>query len=159
MSALTQRVYALLLLYISLFGAHNICIVTNAKHSWFTQSCRLYNEIYQKIRCLLRNISVISAFDLYHSQKHCAFMDLLRNKYGINRVICIGDSEDEYTAIDSVCDCLRTSANIKRSINYFRFKLLESPSLNAMIKQLTKIERLDYSLIATQSYDQSFTFH
>jgi len=156
---LTHTVLHLLLYFIELFGASNICIVTAAKLSWWNESCLMYKKLYAEIRNIIVNtyqIRVISAFDSYQRQKSSAFMDVLKDKYNINQVISIGDSKDEYNAIHSVCSVLRVTA--KRSINYYRFKLIDAPSLNAMIKQLHSIKKLDYHSISKQNIDRSYTF-
>eukprot|EP01084_Bolivina_argentea_P064888 118287_1 len=159
LEALTNTVLRLLITFVNLFGANNVCIVTNAKLSWWNDSCLLYKQLFSNIRKLVvntYNIKVISAYDLYKRKKTSAFMDVLSNKHNISQVICIGDSNDEYEAIDSVCSVLRIAG--KKSINYYRFKLLEMPSLDAMIRQLESIKKLDYYAISKQRHDQSYTF-
>ena len=83
-------------------------------------------------------------------------MDILGHKAQINRVVSIGDSTDEYDAVHSVCSVLRVTA--KRSMSYYRFKLLENPSLNAMTKQLNAIKALDFNQIASSGCDESYQF-
>eukprot|EP01084_Bolivina_argentea_P115160 204845_1 len=118
-----------------------------------------WHILYDRIRKLIttHKINVISATDQYKSQKTSAFMNILRNKYSINKVISIGDSLQEYNDIETVCNVLRLrrrriGANI---INYYRYKLVDNPSLNTMIKQLNNIKQLNYFNIAKQRYDQS----
>eukprot|EP00484_Ammonia_sp_Unknown_P014801 CAMPEP_0197072886 /NCGR_PEP_ID=MMETSP1384-20130603/210322_1 /TAXON_ID=29189 /ORGANISM="Ammonia sp." /LENGTH=523 /DNA_ID=CAMNT_0042511707 /DNA_START=85 /DNA_END=1656 /DNA_ORIENTATION=- len=156
---LMQTVSCILLLFVHLFGSDNVAIVTNAKLHWFFESCQIYKSLYAPIKYLLVDlyqIRVISAHDSYSRQKSSAFRDVLSDKKNIHRVICIGDSNEEYDAIENVCQVLRITA--KRSISYYRFKLLESPSLNAMIKQLRCIKKFDFFAISRDTHDQSYHF-
>merc|ERR1711971_281485 len=159
LQALNTAVIQLFLLLIQLFGASNVCIVTNAKMSWFESSCLMYKQKFLGVRDLIvnaYNIQVISAMDSHARQKASAFMDVLGCKPHINRVVSIGDSSDEYEAVHSVCSVLNVTA--KRSMSYYRFKLLQNPSLCAMTKQLNAIKAMDFAMIASKQYDDSYHF-
>jgi len=161
---LSSSVLNLLYGFIQLFGASNVCIVSNAREKWLRESCSLYQSLYGEVLSVLvrqYRIEVISAHDRYDSKKAVAFMDLLREKRGVDQVICIGDSREEYEAIHSVCSVFRSGATgspRKRHIHYYRLKMLESPSLDAMIRQLDAIQKLDYQSVTNQHFDRSFEF-
>ena len=159
LNELMNTVLYILLMFIQLFGSENVTIITNARRDWFNESCKIYKDLYKEVRNILVNkykIKIISAHDSYKRQKTSAFMHLLQTKYNINQVICIGDSMEEYDAIHNVCNTLRFKT--KRQIYYYRFKLLQSPSLNAMIRQLESIKNLDFNLISKQKFDSSYQF-
>jgi len=165
--ALHSSVLNLLYGFIQLFGAANVCIVSNAREQWLRESCLLYHSLYAEVLDVLvraYRIQVISAHDRYASKKAHAFMDVLRDKVihgGVDQVICIGDSREEYDAIHSVCSVFRSGpagSPRRRNIHYYRLKLLEQPSLGAMIKQLDAIQRLDFRAVASQHFDRSFEF-
>eukprot|EP01083_Nonionella_stella_P103985 297544_1 len=126
---LNSVVYQTLSLLIELFGASNICIVSNASLSWMNESCLIFNGLYQNIRnfVIQHQIQVISATDSYQSQKSAAFTAMLGQKADINKVICIGDSEQEYIDIDIACSAIQ--AQTRRSLHYCRLKLEDKPSL------------------------------
>eukprot|EP01083_Nonionella_stella_P298866 1014308_1 len=159
---LNSVVYQTLSMFIELFGASNICIVSNARLSWMNESCLIFNGLYQNIRNLViqHQIQVISATDSYQSQKSAAFTAMLRKKPCIDKVICIGDSEQEFTDIDIACSVLRAkrrrSALRNGSIHYCRLKLEEKPSLSTMIQQLHKIQHLDYARISQTHCNESY---
>ena len=74
LAALNTAVIQLLLLLIQLFGASNVCIVTNAKMSWWNESCLMYKQKFVGVRDLIVNaykIQVVSAHDSYSRQKVC----------------------------------------------------------------------------------------
>ena len=159
---LSNIVHYLLLMFIQYFGANNIVIVTNARMDWFNESCKIYKKLFGEIKNLLVNkygISIISAHDTYSRQKCAAFMDLLQHKHEINKVLCFGDSNEEYDAIHNVCSALNIRGDKQgQYISYYRFKLMSSPSLNCMIKQLQFIKKLNYFAISQQSYHSSYHF-
>lgn len=161
---LNSSVLRLLYGFIQLFGAANVCIVSNAREQWLRESCLLYQRLYGEVLDVLvrlYRIEVISAHDRYGCKKAMAFMDVLRQKRAIDQVICIGDSREEYEAIHSVCSVFRSASAgspRKRNIHYYRLKLLESPSLEAMIGQLDAIQKLDFHAVTNQHYDRSFEF-
>eukprot|EP01083_Nonionella_stella_P015374 43012_1 len=158
--ALNCIVYQTLCMFIELFGASNICIVSNSQLSWMNESCLIYNGLYENIRNLLlvNRIGVISATDSYRSTKSQAFMSVLRRKEHINKVISIGDSVQEYDDIDTVVSVLKGRRRRGRngSMNYCRFKLEEKPSLNRMIEQLESIRQIDYAVISQHQFDESY---
>jgi len=167
LNQLKNSVLYILLMFIQYFGSENITIVTNARMDWFNESCKIYKKLYGEIKNLLVNkykIPIISAHDTYSRQKSSAFMNVLQHKHNINKVLCFGDSSEEYDACHHVCSALnireRSSITPQRGqdINYYRFKLIESPSVNAMIKQLQFIKTLDYYTISKQSFDSSYHF-
>eukprot|EP01083_Nonionella_stella_P314461 1132908_1 len=159
---LNSVVYQTLSMFIELFGASNICIVSNARLSWMNESCLIFNGLYQNIRNLViqHQIQVISATDSHQSQKSAAFTAMLRQKPGINKVICIGDSEQEFTDIDIACSVLRAKrrrSGIRNvSIHYCRLKLEEKPSLSTMIQQLHKIRHVDYARVSQTHCNESY---
>jgi len=161
---LNSSVLNLLYGFIQLFGASNVCIVSNARAQWLRESCLLYSRLYGEVLDVLvrlYRIEVISAHDRYGCKKAMAFMDVLRAKRQISQVICIGDSFEEYEAIHSVCSVFRSASAgspRKRNIHYYRLKLLESPSLDAMIRQLDAIQQLDFAVVTSQHFDRSFEF-
>ena len=154
---LNNLVLYILFMFIELVGANNLVIVTNAKYEWFHQSCSLYRDLYAQVHkfCTTR-ITVISAHDDYNHKKSCAMMDVMNRKPEIQKVVCIGDSIEEYDAIHSVCEVLKITR--RRTLNYYRFKLLETPSLNAMITQWTAIKALDYYSISKEKQNRSHQF-
>jgi len=155
---LMQCVCQTLKLFIHCFGAENVAIVTNAKLEWFRESCRLYKFLYLPVQCLVDTyqIRVVSAHDTCSRQKSIAFRAILSEKTHIRRVICIGDSNEEYDAVDTVCQVLRILS--RRSISYYRFKLVQHPSVTAMGKQLKYIQKRDLADIAKRRADESFHF-
>ena len=159
LSELSNMVLYVLLMFVQYFGAENIIIVTNARMDWFNQSCQIYNKLYGEIKNILLNkyaIPIISAHDSYSRQKSAAFMDILQHKYHINKVLCFGDSNEEYDAIHNVCNALNMRE--RQQINYYRFKFIQSPSVDAMIKQLQVIKNLDFETISKQRFNSSYHF-
>ena len=107
------------------------------------------------------DINIISANDKYLRNKLYAFYNILskKNKLNINKIICIGDSFDEYYACHNVVNVLNKERNNNNNkINYYRLKLLTTPSLNTMIKLKYINNKLNYKQIINQNMNQSFSF-
>jgi len=161
---LLAAVVTLLVGFVRLFGAGNVAIVTNGTAKWvLSESALLYRGLYGPVLALLRRhgIAVISAHDRYKSNKSLAFMEVLSAKRFISQVICVGDARDEYDAVHSVCSVFRSASEgspRRRAIHYFRCKLIESPSLSAMLSQMESLQKLNFHEICQQRFDRSFEF-
>eukprot|EP01084_Bolivina_argentea_P285407 489427_1 len=148
-------VYESLLLMIRLYGSSNIYIVSNADKLWIEKclnqlSYGYFINIYHLIS--LYNIQIISSKNKFSHQypndsykwKQLTFEYLVKkhyNKYNVNTVVSIGDSEHEYIASKCVINRLNSNNN---KILLHRIKLLKNPSLTQLIEQYELIKKITY---------------
>eukprot|EP01083_Nonionella_stella_P014724 41300_1 len=154
-------VYETLLTLIRLYGASNICIVSNADKLWIEQclnqlSAGNFVNIYHLIS--LYDIQIISAKNEFSKTypndsmkwKQLTFEHLVKKHYAKATkngdrcvVVSIGDSQHEYIGSKRVIQRLnRAIIKAHDKIVLHRIKLLENPTLAQLIDQYQLIQKL-----------------
>eukprot|EP01084_Bolivina_argentea_P197295 338134_1 len=139
---------------IKLYGAQNICIVTNGKKNWIHKCLNvdIVHGIFVNFQNVLKkhNIQTISASTKemqikypqnYYKWKQVTFSELFKGYFdeksetSINCITSIGDSLCEYKASDVSSKYLKN-----RVLNRIRFK--PNPSITEMIFELQQISTI-----------------